>query len=172
MEPSIAITLADQMAGMMIGGGAEGIPPPRRRAITDDSVTRQECTFVKIVLPSDAAIGGCGGAAAVLTSSGTMLPAGVIIGELEGTPKDISEVYHTDYLSLTGSWVLDVQVPWERNILTWVAEDNNTFSPLNCRIVRDLATQRFYLKTIYNIGANTELVYTIQAYTEEYLDRQ
>ena len=153
----------------MIGGRggrrqAIGVPPPRRRAMTDDLATKQPYSFVKITVSS--------GEESVLTGSGAMLPAGVIIGELEGTPRDISEVYHTDYLSLSGSWVLDVQVPWERNVLTWIAEDNNTFSQVNCRIVRDLATQRFYLQTICNIGANTELVYTIQAYAEEYLDRQ
>ena len=173
MDPSIAITLADQMADMMIGGarrramGGAGIPPPRRRAMTDDSVTVLSRDFVKIVSPS-----GEADAVAVLTGSGTILSAGAILGELEGTPRDISEVYHTDYISLLDSWVLDVQVPWERNILTWVAEDNNTFSPVNCRIVRDLATQRFYLQTLCVIGANTELVYTIQAFAEEYLDKQ
>ena len=165
-DPSIAITLADQMADMMIGGarrramGGAGIPPPRR-------AMGGAGNFVKIVSPSEGA-----DAVAVLTGGGTILAEGAILGELEGTPRDISEVYHTDYISLTGSWVLDVQVPWERDVLTWVAEDNNTFSPVNCRIVRDLATQRFYLQTLCVIGANTELVYTIQAFAEEYLDKQ
>lgn len=114
----------------------------------------------------------CGGDGqmVVYTAADTHVPAWTILGELEGTPRDISELYHTDYVVLTETWVLDVRLDYgERSVLTWVAEDNDTYAPPNCRIVRDLATQQFFLQTTVPIGANTELVYSIEWFSEEYL---
>lgn len=121
--------------------------------------------------------GGGDGQCCVYTAGDTYLPAGTLLGELEGTPRDISEVYHADYLVLTETWVLDVRPDYgggvtgdaDRSVLTWVAEDNDTYAPANCRIVRDLATQRFFLQTTVPVGANTELVYSIERFAEEYL---
>ena len=97
---------------------------------------------------------------------------GTILGEIAGTPRDIYDIRHTEYMMLTDSCMLDLRTDpersceGERSILTWITEDNSTFAEVNCRILRDVTQDRFYMQAIANIPSNTQLVYSMQRYDE------
>jgi hypothetical protein len=104
--------------------------------------------------------------------SGCRIARGAILGELAGTPRDIYEIRHTEYMILTESCVLDLRsdpersCEHERSVLTWIAEDNCTFADVNCRILRDVREDRFYMQAIAEIARGAQLVYSMQRYDE------
>jgi len=104
--------------------------------------------------------------------SGCRIARGAILGELAGTPRDIYEIRHTEYMILTESCVLDLRsdpersCEHERSVLTWITEDNCTFAEVNCRILRDVREDRFYMQAIAEIRRNAQLVYSMQRYEE------
>ena len=97
---------------------------------------------------------------------------GTILGEIAGTPRDIYDIRHTEYMMLTDSCMLDLRADpersceSERSVLTWIAEDNCTFAEVNCRILRDVTQDRFYMQAIADIPRDTQLVYSMQRYDE------
>jgi len=104
--------------------------------------------------------------------SGRDIARGTILGEIAGTPRDIYDIRHTEYMMLTDSCMLDLRADpeqsceAERSILTWITEDNCTFAEVNCRILRDVSQDRFYMQAIADIPSNTQLVYSMQRYDE------
>lgn len=104
--------------------------------------------------------------------SGCRIARGAILGELAGTPRDIYDIRHTEYMMLTDSCMLDLRADpersceHERSVLTWVTEDNSTFAEVNCRILRDLSEDKFYMQAIADIARGEQLVYSMQRYGE------
>lgn len=104
--------------------------------------------------------------------SGGWIPRDAVLGEIEGTPRDIYEIHHTEYMLLTDSCVLDLRSDParscrdERALLSWANEDNETFAAVNCRLVREVRANRFYLQAVRDIAPDDAIVYSMQLYAE------
>lgn len=85
-----------------------------------------------------------------------------VLGEIKGVVKNIYEVPHADYMVLYEENVIDLseQLIHQgcRDIITYIAEDNDSWSPVNCRLLCN-EEGRFYLKTMVPIYPHQELVY-------------
>lgn len=96
---------------------------------------------------------------------------GAILGELEGTVKNLHEVYHDHFMFLEDDVVLDVSGQMEhsgkRSILTYINEDNATDNPANCRIMTNggwggwgAGGYRYFLVASREIFPGEEVVYS------------
>ena len=89
------------------------------------------------------------------------IAAGTVLGEIRGVPAYIWELNHNRYMIVDRDYVLDVSAAPANDWVSWVREENASWSATNCTIESPDDGQRFYLRATVDIPAHTELVYFV-----------
>jgi hypothetical protein len=91
---------------------------------------------------------------------GAPIAAGTVLGRIRGRPAYIWELEHERYMIVDRDYVLDVSgATAPEDWVTWVREENATWSATNCEIATDDDGATFFLRAKADVPAHTELVY-------------